>query len=334
MLAWDLWPRITNAGIGGVTYVRDSALLAASILLDGNRSVFALTDDNKIDFVGRFSDGGLHSLFDSRFAQASIIRGNRTVLAIRRAKDGRGFAVETLFSSSRENSVYRFHESKQFGQLIRFHEGSLFDWRKRWQRYGPAGFEDIEGGDVGTVELFPKGWFRDLPTLGVSLIQGRERLYLYDGQRITPVRGSEKGVIGQTPFVHELSGIGHVLVTSDRGGFELRRDGSLLPLSGPLGEIYPAYSWILFADWPEAGLALASTRQGLLAIDRDLRWMPVEGAEEGGFHFGGPPFGTVPSTGDLLLSRSGDLYLAIDESRAPDKPCSNRAANFHKHSSP
>jgi hypothetical protein len=77
----------------------------------------------------------------------------------------------------------------------------------------------------------------------------------------------------------------------------------------------------VLADWPSAGVALISTRDGVFALDANLTAMPIPGGDRVGLEWLDFSVGVNPGTGEMvLMSRSG-LFVAVDGRRSRDHPC-------------
>jgi hypothetical protein len=88
---------------------------------------------------------------------------------------------------------------------------------------------------------------------------------------------------------------------------------------------FPAGGWLRpqLADWPDAGVALIWARPGLFTLDSDLVAKPIQGSDAaGGVSFLPSPFtGIDPATGDMVLTASHALFLAVDTERSHDDAC-------------
>jgi hypothetical protein len=132
------------------------------------------------------------------------------------------------------------------------------------------------------------------------------------------VGGGERRVIGQYPRAYDLASIGRVVVTTQKGMFNLTKDGSLVAVSTP----FPADGLPMpdIADWLESGVALVSTRSGLFALDSDLVTKPVLGGDKVGYVW--RTFtGINPGTGEMVLTGAHALFLAVDAERSHDDAC-------------
>jgi len=138
-------------------------------------------------------------------------------------------------------------------------------------------------------------------------------LFLYDGEKIAPVVGGDRHIIGELPLVYDLPSIGRVVVAIRP------KSGTLVALSMP----FPGYGLPLpdVTDWPESGVALVSTRLGLFALDSDLKATPVLGGEAVSFGGLNPATGVNRATGAMVLTGSRALFLAVDALRSRDATC-------------
>ncbi len=66
------------------------------------------------------------------------------------------------------------------------------------------------------------------------------------------------------------------------------------------------------ADWSNSGVALISSRAGLFTLDANLNAVRVPGGNQIGPGWLGFSEGTNPSTGEMVLTGQGGLFLAVD----------------------
>jgi len=309
--------------VHGIYSVQDAPSLNASIVLDLDRNVHVLTDDDQWFQVGTLDRDDHGIVFDAPWSQGALYAAGGSVLFIHKVDDGPAlhFRADVLRSTPAYGAGRVFPVAKLFGQVLTFAGGGLFDFHKRWRRLTPRGFEDIAGGDIGMPdpETFPYGRIDDLSTIGRTLIEGRDGFFLYDGEKITPAVGAGRGVIGKLPWVYDLPSIGRVVVATRNGMFELTKTGALVPLSTPFptdGLPHPDV-----ADWPESGVALVSTRSGIFTLDSDLKATPILGGDNVSFGRLNPMTGVNPATGEMVLTGSRALFLAVDAQRSQDGAC-------------
>ena len=308
-------------GVRGILSLQESETLAATIVVDRDRRIHILSDDSRWQEVGSIDADDSGSSVDVPASGGAVFIASRSVLALRSNGDGTGYSAESLARTKAGEAARLFLVSRHFGRVLTFDRGGFFDRRTRWRHLGPHGFEDIPGGDIGVAspQVFPHGRLQDLPTLGRALIEGESGLFFYDGTKIQPVAGGERARIGDLPHVYDLRTIGRVIVAARNGLFELTADGSLTARPMPFavtGLPQPA-----LADWPSAGVALISTRDGVFALDANLTAMPIPGGDRVGLEWLDFSVGVNPGTGEMvLMSRSG-LFVAVDARRSRDQPC-------------
>jgi hypothetical protein len=309
---WLSADELAAHGVHGVQAVYDSAFLAATILVDVNGTFHAYTDDGGWYSAGSAEKSRGGHLVDAPGSDAALLFLDHSVIAIRKKIEGStvSFATEIATTGSWTGEA-NFYTSKVTGQFLNY-TGSFFH-SPRWQRLTSDGFSDIPGGNfaIPRRQFFgPSSYVHDLPTLGRTLIEGEDGLYLYDGTTVKPVKGGGRQSFGALGRVYDLPSIGRVLITTQSGIFELTRDGTLVarPMPFPTDGIYPKPQ---LAEWHNAGVVLASTKLGIFVLDRELDARPIPGGDQvdlGGLDFA---HGEMASTGDLVLSGDRSVFLAV-----------------------
>lgn len=320
---WLSAEEMSAHNVRGVISIYDAPSLNAAIILDLDRHVHVLTDDDQWFEVAtlRRDDHGI--VVDAPGSKGALYRAGSSVLFIHKVDDRPGlhFRAGGLRAMPAFGAGQVFPVTKLFGQVLTFSSGGWLGFGERWRRLTPSGFEDISGGDIGLPDpqTFPYGRIDDLTTIGRTLIEGRDGLFLYDGEKMTPVVGGERRTIGELPWACDLPSIGRVVVATRNGMFELTKAGTLVALSMP----FPADGLPLpdVADWPEAGVALVSTRAGLFTLDSDLKATAVLGGDAVSFGRLNPATGVNPATGEMVLTGSRALFLAVDARRSHNGTC-------------
>jgi hypothetical protein len=323
---WPSHDQLAAHNIRGIYSIQDAPSLNATVVLDLDRRVYVLTDDDEWYRVGTLDKKDYGAVLDAPGSQGVLLAANHSVLFIRKASDGPHFRATVLDSGRAYGASFPFKVSSLFGQVLTYASGGLFGLLGRgrgWRHLTANGFESVPGGDIG---LPPRpdpygGRIQDLPTIGRTLIEGREGLFLYNGQTMTPIVGAERKVIGEFPSAYDLPSIQRVVVTTQNGMFNLTRDGKLVAMTTP----FPADRWLRpqLADWPDAGMALLLARAGLFTLDSALVAKPIQGGDAvGGPSLGFSPFtGINPETGEMVLTGPHALFLAIDAERSHDDAC-------------
>jgi hypothetical protein len=320
---WFSTEQLSAHNVHGIFSIHDAPSLNAAIVLDLDGNVHVLTDDDQWFQVGTLSRNDHGIVFDAPGSNGALYRTGSSTLFIHQVDHAPGlrFRADVLRSTPAFGAGQVFPVAKLFGQVLTFSSGGWFGLRERWRRLTLSGFEDIAGGDIGLSDprTFPYGRIDDLTTIGRTLIEGRDGLFLYDGQKITPVLGGDRPIVGKGPLVYDLASIGHVVVATRNGMFELTKAGTLVALSMP----FPADGLPLpdVIDWPESGVALVSTRAGLFTIDSDLKATPVLGGDAVSFGWLNPATDVNPATGEMVLTGSRALFLAVDAQRSHDGTC-------------
>jgi hypothetical protein len=316
--SWLSQAEMIAHGIRGIYGLYDVPSLAATIIIDLDHRIHVLTDDDKWQQVGSIGADESGRVFEIPNSHAALFIAAKSVVAVRRIGETGDFSAETLSTTDADGAGARYLTTKLFGQVLTYDSGGHIDSRRRWRRLEHNGFEDISGGDVGNAHerIFPHGRIHDLPTINRVLIEGGDRLFIYDGQTFSPVIDGWNNRIGDFLRVYDLQSIKRVIITSRNGMFELTADGRLVsrlmpfPTDGlPEPEV---------ADWPESAAALVATRNGLFALDADLNAIQVSGGDQIGLGWLGFANGTNPGTGEMVLTGSRGLFLAVDARRSPD----------------
>jgi hypothetical protein len=325
--AWLTDEEMTAHGMRGIYSIHDAPSLSATIVVDLDRKIHVVTDDGRWQAVGNIGKDDFGHLIESSAAGVVLLVANKSVVAIRRSgndSDSQFFA-ETVATASSSGAGSAFLESRLFSQILSYSAGGWFGVQRRWRRFGSDGrLEDIPGGQLELPRpvLFKEGRIQDLPTIGRTLIEASEGFFLYDGKTITPVVDGGRERLGDLPRVYDLPSIKRVLVTTRSGIFELRPEGSLVAISVPFpadGLPMPA-----IADWPESGVALVSTHAGLFSLDANLEVAPIPGGSQIGLGWLEFSNGTNPSTGEMILTGQGGVFLAVDSQHGRDGTCRDR----------
>jgi hypothetical protein len=305
-------------GLRGLYSLHDAPSLSATIVVDLDRRIHVLADDGSWHEVASIGAKDYGHVVDAAASGVALFIANRSVIAIWRDSEGSSvrFSANKLATTS-ANGRFRFPVSRLFQRMLAYGGAGIFDPRARWRHLGSAGMEDIPGGDIGLADSALGPQIQDLPTLSRTLIRGRDGLFLYDGATIVPVPRSGRSDIGRFLRVYDLSSVGRVIVASEMGLFELTRDGGLVAKTMPFAT--DGLPILELADWPEAGVALVSTRNGIYALDRGMKAVPVPGGDRIKLGYLDFAVGTNPGTGEMVLSDPASLFLAV---RAEDgKPC-------------
>ncbi len=224
------------------------------------------------------------------------------------------------------NSDGKAYKSEVFHRTLVYERGFLRS--SRWRQSTPDGLEDIPGGDIQMwrePDRGPNIYVRDLPTLGRTVIDGNDGLFLFDGSRIKPIQGAQWGKHSDLLKTYDLTAIGHVLVVKGPRLYELTRDGALVDT--PLTLSTTLVPGLEFVDWPTARVALVSTQAGMLIVDRDLQATSILGGDQ--VENTGPSLsaGEIDGTGDLILIGRAGVFLAVDTEHGGIEAC-ERAQNL------
>jgi hypothetical protein len=320
---WFSREQMAAHDIHGVYSVQDAPSLNATIVLDLDRRVYVLTDDDEWNRVGSLDKDDYGRVLDAPGSKGALFAANHSVLFIRKEPGGRGFGATVLASGLSYDASFPFKVSSIFGQVMAYTSAGLFDFRKDWRRLTANEFESIPGGDVGLPRANPYlgPQIQDLPTISRTLIEGRGGFFLYDGQSLSPVPHGERTVIGDFPRAYDLASIGHVVVTTTNGMFDLTKDGRLTAMTTPFPAVGLPTPQI--ADWPDAGVALVATRSGLFTLDSDLVAKPIDGSNAVADAWMSISLftGVNPGTGEMVLTGTHALFLAVDAERSHDDAC-------------
>lgn len=311
---WFSESELAAHGVKGIAHLHDAPSLSATIIIDSDSQIHILDDEDHWQQIGSLEKGDDGSVFEARDAKAVLILGLKSVALIRKKEGSQhGYTAERLLTTRANGAGTRYSRSQLFHQLLFYDLGHWFYDRGHWQRLGQHGFENVPGGGIDPP---PFGQPHDLPTLGKTLIEGADGLYLYDGRSIKPVRDGGRERIGKLPRVYDLPSIKRVLLSTQNGMFEITPEGALVsrPMPFSTSGLPSPQLW----DWAESGVAVASTHQGLFVLDAHLNASRVSGGEIMGL--GWLPFanGTNPGTGDLVLTAKRGVFLAVDSLRNPD----------------
>ena len=317
---WVSDVELAAAGIKGIASIHDAPLLEAMVVADTDRGVHVRGDAGAWHRVGSLERHDfVNSVYDLPGAGVTMVDAGKIVWALSRTASGR-IATEVLRRGPANNVAHAFRRSRVFDQVLTFDAGGMFDSAKRWRRLEASGFVDIPGGDIDNNTSLPDGRIHDLTVLGRVLIEGRDRLHLYDGRELKPVAGSEALPAGRLRHVYDLLSIGRALIVADGGLWEVTADARLVRHPMPFG-----YAQLI--DWTPSAVALANTSKGLFTLDATLNALPIPG----GGHVGSSNFlvsfaGVSPGTGDVVIVGGRGLFLAVDTARNGDAACAEERA--------
>ena len=306
--------------IHGIYSLHDAPFLNATVVIDLDRRVYVLTDNDEWYRVGALDKKDYGRLLDAPGSQGELLAANYGVLFIRKDLGRRPFGASVLDGGKAFGASLPFKVSSLFGQVLTYSNG-LLGYGRGWRRLTSSGFETIPGGDVGVPRSDASAaQIHDLPTIGRTLIEGFDGLFLYDGKTFSPVSGAERKVIGNYPVAYDLPSIHRIVVISETGIFELTKEGNLAAVNTPFPAERPFMQTI--SDWPEAGVGLISTRSGLFILDADLVAKPIQGGDAVEELPGYSPFtGVNLSTGEMVLTGRRALFLAVDTDLSHDDAC-------------
>jgi hypothetical protein len=329
---WKSRDELAKYGLDGITALFDSPSLAATIMVDRHKAIFAVADSGESRQIGTLQDFDFGNVFDSPYAKAALFVAQKSVTLIRRVSEANtvSFSSKVLATSPANGADRNYFYSRKFGQVLAHDYGGFSDliarWqisdlRRGWRRLGPNGFEVIPGGDDPSAvpKIFggsPQvGWnSKELDALGVILLDGAGGYFLYDGEKIAPVIGGERKEIGPYPRVYDLPSIGRVFVGTVSGLKEIR-DSRLLDLPSS----FPT-SVLTISDWPESKSAVLFSNAGAYVVDSELSLTPVVGSIDVGFD-SSISGATNPSTGELVFTGKQGTYLLVDTERSGKQVC-------------
>lgn len=319
---WLSLDDLTAAGVGPVRSMHDAPALSAVIVLGRNGQLHALSDDGKWQKIGRIDANDWGEVREAPGSGVALFEAGKSVVLLEKDPGSADITGKTIRTADHGASS-AYSSSKLFRQVLTYDRGNLpFDAKKRWRRFNGGRLEDIPGGNIALREGDENGWVRDLPTIGRALIDAHDGFYLYDGQMITPVIDGGRERVGDFARVYDLTSVKRVIVVSKKGFFELTAEGRLAALMLPFDTSgWPEPS---FADWPESGVAILSTVNGVFALDANLQVLSVAGGERIGTQPLDFPVGVNPSSGEMVINGERGLFLLVDSHRTHDNACERR----------
>lgn len=322
LVPWITPVELSKKGIQGIYRLYDAPTLPGIVVLTTDRQVYVLDKSDKWNWVGSVGKRNRGQIFDAPGSGVVLFVSKRSALVIKRSSDSDGgnrFIADVLPGGDRKHE--RLVQSKMFGQVLRFAQGNLLQPGSRWQRLTTSGFVDIPGGETGRhrPDLFPHVRVLESRALERLVIRGHQGLHLYDGEQVYPVPNSGENRLATLPRMIDLPSIGRMLIVAKTGLFDLSIDGKLTELSMPFptGGL-PGVSLI---DWPQSGVAVASTAAGIFVIDQNLNAEVVQGAEWISHGWHNPKIATIAATGELVLASKQGLFLAADRTRSGKEIC-------------
>jgi hypothetical protein len=317
---WMSKEEMASHGFQGIYKLGDARTLSATIIIDLDRHVHVLTDAGEWYEIAILDKEGEFAIQDEPGAGATLLLG-KTDMAVRKNSlgDGAPFSAEKLTEGKFEDGELLF--SKLFSRPVTYARRDPSDLQPpRWRHLTPRGMEDIPGGDIALVkQMF--GNIQDLSAIGQTLIVGRDGLFLYQGDKIVPVRGSGRERVGELQNVraYDLPSIGRAIIRIGARHFELTRNGTFAELSTKFpGEENVAQPF--FEDWPDAGVALVATSVGLFALDRNLNAVSISGSDLLRLDFL-DFIAKISRTGEMIIEQSEGLFLVIDSCREGKEAC-------------
>lgn len=172
------------------------------------------------------------------------------------------------------------------------------------RRLGIKGLEDVPGA------TFSHGTMRDVSAIGAVLIQARQGMFLYDGQRVT--RFETKEEVGDYSTVWNLTSIKRTFISNLKSVFEFTPDGQLRPVPLPT-QLAPGPS-IHMIELPgmQAGIFLAE--RGVFAIDANRGFVSVRGGEQISRARRTHPDSVIGSRNEFMLVDAAGLYVVTNRS--------------------
>ena len=316
---WMTKEELEQVGIRGIFSMHDSETLGATIVLTTDRHLYAITNDNKWRFLHTLDEGDYGGIIELSKPNLVVFRAKKSMFSIHNTLKNNitDIKAEKLYSIDRRKV---FH-SNLFEQMLRYSRTGLFSFRKRWQRLTKSGFQDIPGGDIGTAlaTFFPDGRIFELKSLNKIILHGRGGLYLYDGEKISKIPGSDSKEFNELIDKIDLPSIGRALISTKTNTYELTNDNKLKILDMPFkthGLPHPN-----FIDWPESSSAIVVTKDGTFILNQRLDAKIIKGSEKIVPGFLSVDKGTVKSIGDRLLIGKSGLVLAVNSKAADYNLC-------------
>ncbi len=148
---------------------------------------------------------------------------------------------------------------------------------------------------------------------------GNAGLVVYDGESVKAIPASSADDIGRYVRVLDAPTIEKVLLTSQRGVFELTKELTVkkIPLpfdvqSNPVTDV---------AELPASGLVILTTQKGVFGLDAGGHIQAIRG----GSQYEGSPlrnaYGVIPIRNEMLLAGREKLFLVVDQGLAGDGVC-------------
>jgi hypothetical protein len=343
---WISDGELVQHGIRGILAIFDSQALDATIIVDVDGKIHLLSKNDRIyDLTPQavfptdkyaVAQNHFYDLQSQSTAVLSVAASSNPYakagdIVIAMHRDGVGsnvaYSVQRLAPVMWPDYEGHYYYSNMFSQLFRFGGGLL--GTGRWQVLTGRGFVDIPGGsesavdDSSTAGALTIALFHveDLPLIGQSMIGGAGGIYLYDGRSINLVPGTTGEQLGEDlPGVYNLSAIGRVVVVTGRGMFQLTKQRDLVPLKMPFS--FAGFWNVALADWPDAGVVLADTQNGLFTIDPKLNAMPVAGGEAvkaPAYDF--QDLGAFPPLGGRVILNGNSMFVVVDKALSHTDAC-------------
>ncbi|KKJ78769.1 hypothetical protein WH95_01495 [Kiloniella litopenaei] len=324
----EKWPLYDVLAIPRIDHVYDEPALGGLVISSEGRGLF-LYSQKGMEELGYIQDeriGDFKKL--SGFQNAVAFKGSNNFYAkhswsLLKRDNVTDRIVVSDITQDNDNKMYFYLD--QFQQIVRYNP-DLKEYKYKWQRLTPDGFENISGlkflGPPAQERPLNRG-FKSAPYMNMAIFEDENGFFIYDGEQITEAKAPEELLSDRYLRVVPMPETEKVLVVSAKTGlFQLARDGSVSEIDWDF-DIDGAYD-LKFINWPVAGVDLILSKEGLYVLDQNLELSPVVG----GNYMGRPNVqsfvGSHPVLGDVILSTSKGLFAVVDKEIDGTAACDRR----------
>lgn len=335
---WSVYKKIKELGVTKIYSVHDAPSLGGVVIVTQDRGLFFFSDNN-LQKLGQLYDrdyGWLHNLPD---ISSAIFVAQETIYYFRKSKKSGKIVSSILNRKSAPDRKHKYHYLKQFKQLIRYNP-----YRKqqkyKWEKLYKEGFKSIsKNNENGVTESFfdtvigylsfitsgPKYRYAmaiEAPHMGITILIDRKKISIYNGSLFLNVLDNSAGKLGNYFKVFSLPSINKVLISSNKGIYELQSNGRIRKLDLGVKNVGPRFT--TFIDWPSAGVALLLTSSAIYSLDKMLKTSRVRGGE----NIKASSVikeNYIPILGDVVLATPQGLVSVVNTKKSGGEICDTAA---------
>ncbi|MNS51253.1 hypothetical protein D3C86_823610 [compost metagenome] len=320
---WAEGKAMVAAGVADLYEIHDLAVFGAALFVGAGGAMAVRFDDGRWTRLPALNGNTPRGLSWGEYVRevtpapasgAALIDTDRRHIALRfPGSDGAPVSADTLarFPDTMDAEGEKIFVASGPGEILRFRQINPDD-APIWSRLTSSGFEDIQGAFAlrrGGEFIF--GRPEAVPSRGWMVFASQDSIVVYDGHRMKPLAASASDVVGSLPRLIDVPGLDRVLISGDRGLFELDHDRSLRKLVVPFQT--GGLPGPLIAPAPHARQVVVVAADGLFAFQADRTVARIPGGENVRVSFGDEILGEIPVSHDLLIRTGNALHLVVNK---------------------